>query len=57
MYTKAVAHGMDLSHVETEDVAVVRKPRWVTALASLRYSDLFASGACSRSAPPLECPC
>ncbi|KAL1939064.1 hypothetical protein VTO73DRAFT_10324 [Trametes versicolor] len=45
VYTKAVAHGMDLSHVETEDVAMVRKPRWVTALASLRYSDLFASGS------------
>ncbi|KAI0633990.1 WD40 repeat-like protein [Trametes polyzona] len=45
IYTQAVAHGMDLSQVETEDVAVVRKPRWVTALASLRYSDLFASGS------------
>ncbi|KAI0768293.1 WD40-repeat-containing domain protein [Trametes elegans] len=44
-YTQSVAHGMDLSQVETEDVAVVRKPRWVTALASLRYSDLFASGS------------
>ncbi|KAI9069760.1 WD40 repeat-like protein [Trametes sanguinea] len=45
LFTQAVAHGMDLSHVETEDVAMVRKPRWVTALASLRYSDLFASGS------------
>ncbi|KAI0365017.1 WD40 repeat-like protein [Pilatotrama ljubarskyi] len=45
VFTQAVAHGMDLSQVETEDVAVVRKPRWVTALASLRYSDLFASGS------------
>ncbi|KAI8972418.1 WD40 repeat-like protein [Trametes punicea] len=45
IFTQAVAHGMDVSHEETEDVAMVRKPRWVTALASLRYSDLFASGS------------
>ncbi|KAI0824524.1 WD40 repeat-like protein [Trametes gibbosa] len=45
LFTQAVAHGMDLAHVATEDVAMVRKPRWVTALASLRYSDLFASGS------------
>ncbi|KAI0654177.1 WD40-repeat-containing domain protein [Cubamyces menziesii] len=45
IFTQAVAHGMDISHEDTEDVAIVRKPRWVTALASLRYSDLFASGS------------
>ncbi|KAH9847000.1 WD40 repeat-like protein [Lenzites betulinus] len=45
MFTQGVAHGIDLAHMDTEDVAMVRKPRWVTALASLRYSDLFASGS------------
>ncbi|KAI0640423.1 WD40-repeat-containing domain protein [Trametes meyenii] len=45
IFTQAVAHGMDLAQEETEDMAVVRKPRWITALASLRYSDLFASGS------------
>ncbi|KAI0672519.1 WD40-repeat-containing domain protein [Trametes maxima] len=45
IFTQAVAHGMDLAQEETEDVAVVRKPRWITALASLRYADLFASGS------------
>lgn len=25
---------------------VVRKPRWITAIGCLRYSDLFASGMC-----------
>lgn len=25
---------------------VVRKPRWITAIGCLRYSDLFASGTC-----------
>jgi len=45
IFSQAVAHGMDESHVHTEDVEVVRKPRWVTSLCSLRYSDLFASGS------------
>lgn len=44
IFTQALAHGLDESHVDTEDVDIVRKPRWVTALGSLRYSDLFASG-------------
>jgi len=45
VFTQALAHGMDESHVHTEDVDIVRKPRWITALGSLRYSDLFASGS------------
>lgn len=45
IFTQALAHGMDESQVETEDMDIVRKPRWVTALGCLRYSDLFASGA------------
>ncbi|KAH8096999.1 WD40 repeat-like protein [Cristinia sonorae] len=45
IFTQAVAHGMDESHVHTEDVEIVRKPRWITALGCLRYSDLFASGS------------
>ncbi|EMD37163.1 hypothetical protein CERSUDRAFT_115074 [Gelatoporia subvermispora B] len=45
VFTQALAHGLDESHVETEDVPVVRKPRWITALGALPYSDLFASGS------------
>ncbi|KAL6306873.1 WD40 repeat-like protein [Sparassis latifolia] len=45
VFTQALAHGLDKSQVDTEDVDIVRKPRWVTALGSLRYSDLFASGS------------
>ncbi|KAJ3491999.1 hypothetical protein NLI96_g303 [Meripilus lineatus] len=45
IFTQALAHGMDESHVETEDVEIVRKPRWITSIASLRYSDIFASGS------------
>ncbi|KAM5539750.1 hypothetical protein V8D89_006563 [Ganoderma adspersum] len=45
VFTQALAHGMDLSQVEAEDIRTVRKPRWITALGSLRYSDLFVSGS------------
>ncbi|KAF9812679.1 hypothetical protein IEO21_06066 [Rhodonia placenta] len=44
VFTQALAHGIDESQVDTEDVEVVRKPRWVTAIGCLRYSDIFASG-------------
>ena len=44
VFTQPLAHGMDESQVETEDMEIVRKPRWVTALGCLRYSDMFASG-------------
>ena len=46
MCKHALAHGFDEAQVATEGVPVVRKPRWVTALGCLRYSDLFASGTC-----------
>lgn len=49
VFTQALAHGLDTSQLEaaSEDpsVEVVRKPRWVTAIGALRYSDLFASGS------------
>ncbi|RDX44612.1 WD40 repeat-like protein [Lentinus brumalis] len=45
VFTQALAHGMDLAQVEAEKIETVRKPRWITALGSLRYSDLFASGS------------
>ncbi|PCH37592.1 Rnu3ip2 protein [Wolfiporia cocos MD-104 SS10] len=45
VFTQALAHGMDESQVDTEDVEIVRKPRWVTAVGALWYSDLFASGS------------
>ena len=44
VFTQALAHGIDLSQVEAEDIETVRNPRWITTLGSLRYSDLFASG-------------
>lgn len=43
---------MDESHVETEDVEVVRRPRWITSVGCLRYSDLFASGKTPKHRPP-----
>lgn len=42
MFTCPVAHGIDETHSETE--GIVRKPRWITALSTLPYSDVFASG-------------
>ncbi|KAG6817022.1 hypothetical protein H0H87_000644 [Tephrocybe sp. NHM501043] len=43
IFTQPLAHGFNEAHSETE--GVIRTPRWVTSLASLRYSDLFASGS------------
>ncbi|KAI0696969.1 WD40 repeat-like protein [Cerioporus squamosus] len=45
VFTQALAHGMDLAQVDAPLIETVRKPRWITALGSLRYSDLFASGS------------
>ncbi|KAJ4473770.1 WD40-repeat-containing domain protein [Lentinula aciculospora] len=56
VFTCGIAHGVHdplLEQVEDEDTEKVAKeeveiaphPRWITALASLRYSDLFASGS------------
>lgn len=45
VFTQALAHGLDVSQADAEDVEIVRKPRWVTAVGALRYSDLFASGS------------
>lgn len=42
IFTQALAHGFNEALSETE--GVVKTPRWITALASLRYSDLIASG-------------
>ncbi|KDQ54176.1 hypothetical protein JAAARDRAFT_209609 [Jaapia argillacea MUCL 33604] len=43
IFTQPLAHGFHEVHSETE--GLVQTPRWVTCLASLRYSDLFASGS------------
>ncbi|TFY80355.1 hypothetical protein EWM64_g3654 [Hericium alpestre] len=43
IFTQAVAHGLNETHSETE--GLIRTPRWITSLGSLRYSDLFASGS------------
>ncbi|KAF9492701.1 WD40 repeat-like protein [Pleurotus eryngii] len=43
IFTQPLAHGLNEAQSETE--GVIQTPRWVTALASLRYSDIFASGS------------
>ncbi|KAF5352289.1 hypothetical protein D9758_011962 [Tetrapyrgos nigripes] len=43
IFTEAVAHG--LHEVQSETSGVIQTPRWITSIASLRYSDLFASGS------------
>ncbi|TFK53250.1 WD40 repeat-like protein [Heliocybe sulcata] len=43
IFTQALAHGLHETNSETE--GVIRTPRWVTAIAALRYSDVFASGS------------
>ncbi|KAF4579586.1 pre-rRNA processing protein [Pleurotus pulmonarius] len=43
IFTQPLAHGLNEAHSETE--GIIQTPRWVTALASLRYSDIFASGS------------
>jgi hypothetical protein len=42
IFTQALAHGLNQVRSETE--GLIETPRWITAIASLRYSDLFASG-------------
>ncbi|THU98464.1 WD40 repeat-like protein [Dendrothele bispora CBS 962.96] len=43
VFTQGVAHG--LHEVPSETSGVIQTPRWITSIASLRYSDLFASGS------------
>ncbi|KAL1760755.1 WD40-repeat-containing domain protein [Schizophyllum commune] len=43
IFTQPLAHGLHETPSETE--GVVQTPRWITALACLHYSDLFASGS------------
>lgn len=43
IYSVAVAHGFEVTHSETE--GEIRSPRWITSLAALPYSDVFASGS------------
>ncbi|KAG9044369.1 pre-rRNA processing protein [Tulasnella sp. UAMH 9824] len=43
VYTRGIAHGLHEVHSETE--GIVTSPRWITALAVLRYSNVFASGS------------
>lgn len=42
VFTQALCHGFHTVQSETE--GVIKTPRWITALGSLRYSDVFASG-------------
>lgn len=44
IFTQPLAHGLDEMESATE--GIIRTPRWVTSLASLRYSNIFASGGC-----------
>ncbi|KAF9559769.1 Rnu3ip2 protein [Agrocybe pediades] len=43
VFTQALAHGFN--EVVSESEGVIKTPRWITALATLRYSDLFVSGS------------
>ncbi|KAF9003437.1 WD40-repeat-containing domain protein [Cyathus striatus] len=43
VFSQALAHGFNEVLSSTE--GLIQTPRWITALASLRYSDLFASGS------------
>ncbi|TRM66987.1 WD40-repeat-containing domain protein [Schizophyllum amplum] len=43
IFTQPLAHGLHETESATE--GVVQSPRWVTSLAVLPYSDLFASGS------------
>ncbi|KDQ32723.1 hypothetical protein PLEOSDRAFT_1060466 [Pleurotus ostreatus PC15] len=49
IFTQPLAHGLNEAQSETE--GVIQTPRWVTALASLRYSDIFASGNFHHAVP------
>lgn len=42
VYVQALAHG--LHETVSEERGTITSPRWITAIGSLRYSDLFASG-------------
>ncbi|KAJ7171653.1 WD40-repeat-containing domain protein [Mycena crocata] len=43
IFTQALSHGLNKAESATE--GIIQTPRWVTAVASLRYSDLIASGS------------
>ncbi|EAU84125.2 Rnu3ip2 protein [Coprinopsis cinerea okayama7 len=43
IFTQPVAHGFHETHSSTE--GLLKSPRWITALGTLRYSDLFFSGS------------
>ncbi|KAF9444291.1 WD40 repeat-like protein [Macrolepiota fuliginosa MF-IS2] len=43
IFIQPLAHGFNEVHSSTE--GLIQTPRWITALAALRYSDLFISGS------------
>ncbi|KZO89643.1 WD40 repeat-like protein, partial [Calocera viscosa TUFC12733] len=43
LFRMPIAHG--LNEIVSETEGPIRTPRWITSLAALRYSDLFASGS------------
>ncbi|KZT59266.1 WD40 repeat-like protein [Calocera cornea HHB12733] len=43
LFRMPLAHG--LNEIVSETEGPIRTPRWVTSIAALRYSDLFASGS------------
>ena len=47
IFKQPLAHGLNEALSETE--GVIQTPRWITALAALRYSDIFVSGVFSFS--------
>lgn len=42
IFTFTLAHGLE--EIESSTEGTLRRPRWVTSLAALRYGDVFASG-------------
>lgn len=49
VFTLSLAHGVEEHPSETE--GIVLEPRWISALACLRYSDVVASGMYSAKPP------
>ena len=43
LFSQSLAHGVE-DHVSEYEPSTVRNPRWITSVAALPYSDIFASG-------------
>lgn len=54
LFSQPLAHGIE-EHVSEYEPSSVKNPRWITSIAALPYSDLFASGACLRTLRSSHC--